>query len=155
MKKMQFYVPEPMIRQLDAIAKVRDVTRAEVVRGALGKYLEGVWKIMSLDEFAGRMQGGESRYVPGKGVTYVEPIRVTLPGGMTYDFYAEWDVPGIEDHYGEDGDLTDDGYALMRQTDERQVQAAYEAYKKGYAYYIDVEGVGSKYDSIKGEDIAE
>ena len=153
MKKMQFYVPEPMIRQLDAIAKARDVTRAEVVRGALGKYLEGVRKVMTLDEFAGRMQGGESRYVPGKEVTYIGPIRITFPGDMAYDFYAEWSQP--DDIRDEDGDLTSDGDVRVYKRDCEQAKKAYDAYLAGRAFYLNVEGVSDRYNNIMGDDIAE
>ena len=153
MKKMQFYVPEPMIRQLDAIAKARDVTRAEVVRGALGKYLEGVRKVVTLDEFAGRMQGGESRYVPGKRVTYIGPIRITFPGDMAYDFYAEWSRP--DDIRDEDGDLTSDGDVRVYKRDCEQAKKAYDAYLAGRAFYLNVEGVSDRYNNIMGDDIAE
>ncbi len=158
MKKIQFLIPDPVVKGLDEIAKKKDVTRSEVVRTALEKFLKeekSMKNNLSLDEFASRMLGGESRYAPGKGITYVGPLHVVLPGDVMYDFYAEWDCPGIEDHCDEDGELTSEGYELMRKNDELKVKEAYEAYKEGYAYYVNVEGVGSAYDYIKGEDIAE
>jgi len=157
MKKLQFYLPDPTIQELDRIAKARDVTRSEVVRLALERFLTEITaskKTLTLTEFAGRMKNGKSKYAD-KQVTSIGPLHIVLPGDVIYDYYAEWDIPGLEACYDTDGTLSDQGYALKRKIDEERVQEAFRAYQEGYAYYVNVEGVTGTYNEIKGEDIAE
>ena len=157
MKKLQFYLPDPTIQELDRIAKARDVTRSEVVRLALERFLTEITaskKTLTLTEFAGRMKNGKSKYAD-KQVTSIGPLHIVLPGDVIYDYYAEWDVPGLEACYDTDGTLSDQGYALKRKIDEERVQEAFRAYQEGYAYYVNVAGVSDSYNEVKGEDIAE
>lgn len=141
MQRTQINLPDALLARLDAEARRKGVSRAEIIRRIAEDYfikedaiVMATSKKATIDDFADRMQGGQSRFGT-KGVTYIGPLYVMLPDDQQYEFYAEWD--------------TDES------TDDEQLQKAYEAYQEGYAFYIDVEGVGSGYNRIKGEDIAE
>ena len=109
-------------------------------------------KALTIAELAETMRGGESRYLPGKSITYLGPVTVELTDDTEYEYYAEWDLPPDE-FFCQDGEITTEGEILMENIDDEQLNKAYKAYLEGYADYLNVDGVPE--DWTLGKDIAE
>ena len=103
-------IPEDQIKALDSLGKKEDVSRAELVRRAINRYLETetAKSAEAIDKYFGLFKGDDAVFGGMDGLEYQQKIR------------AEWDerdaetekrlksYAGLHDHAGQDYKSRDD-----------------------------------------------